>query len=195
MTAEKKDQSTKKVSIARRHLLMGAAGAPLLLTLNAKNLLASLDDHTAQSAIGAPFSGVLVASNGTSALENELYQRIVTTGDSDLTSYYGKPGTTYDVLVPGDGSAIFVWYSDASDSTIPFTLTYEQNHITNTTYSISNATVSQGTDPDNAMAYVMIVPDNGYTLKYNGTDDITQDEGVTGTLAGFDTLINTVEGV
>ena len=195
MTAEKKDQSTKKVSIARRHLLMGAAGAPLLLTLNAKNLMASLDDHTAQSAIGAPFSGVLVASNGTSALENELYQRIVTTGDSDLTSYYGKPGTTYDVLVPGDGSVIFVWYSDGSDSTIPFTSTYEQNHIANTTYTIPNATVSKGDDPDNYLSYVMITPDNGYTLKYNGTTDIQEDTGVTGTLSDFDTIINTVEGV
>lgn len=195
MTAEKKDQSTKKVSIARRHLLIGAAGAPLLLTLNAKNLFADLNDHVAQSAVGAPFSAVLAASGGSSALENELYQRIVATGDSDLTSYYGEPGTTYDVLLPGDGSAVFVWYSSSADSTIPFTLTYEQNKITNATYTNPNATVSAGADPDNYMAYVQITPDNGYTLKYNGTDDITQDEGVTGTLAGFQALVNSVEGV
>ena len=195
MTAEKKDQSTKKVSIARRHLLIGAAGAPLLLTLSAKNLMASLDDHTAQSAIGAPFSAVLAASGGSSALENELYQRLVTTGDPDLTSYYGEPGHTYDVLVPGDGSAVFVWYSSGADSTIPFTLTYEQNKITNATYTNPNATVTPGADPDNYMAYVIITPDSGKTLKYNGTDDITQDEGVTGTLAGFQALVDSVEGV
>lgn len=197
MTAEKKDQSTKKVSIARRHLLMGAAGAPLLLTLNAKNLMASLDDHTAQSAIGAPFSGVLVASNGSSALENELYQRIVANPSDDrLTGYYGKAGSTYDVILPGDGSVAFVWYSDGSDSVIPFTMTYEQNFIRNASYTPANATVTeQDADPDNHMAYVIITPDNGYTLKYDGTTDIDPEEGATGTLASFNALIASVEGV